>query len=74
MSNWIETFNDIFFLSVLTILAGSFGLAVKHCLKSKCEKFTICYGLLTIDRRVDLEVMEEMENGNVNNLETKSDS
>jgi hypothetical protein len=29
-------------------------------LKSKCEHFSCCYGLFTIDRRVDLEVQEEI--------------
>lgn len=52
--------DGVFFLSLATILAGSFGLAVRYCLRSKCEHFDICCGLLKIDRRVDLEVQEHI--------------
>lgn len=62
------TYDGVFFISIATILAGSFGLSVRYCLKSKCEKFSLCCGLFEINRRVDLEVQEElamMEMGNV---------
>jgi hypothetical protein len=52
--------DGVFFLSLATILAGSFGLSVRYCLKSKCEHFAICFGLVKIDRRVDLEVEERI--------------
>ena len=57
---WITEFNGVFFLSMATILVGAFGLSVKYCLRSKCEDFSLCCGLLKIHRRVDLEVEEEM--------------
>jgi hypothetical protein len=68
MSNWMTVYDGVFFISIATILAGSFGLSVRYCLKSKCEKFSVCCGLFEINRRVDLEVQEElamMEMGNV---------
>lgn len=52
--------DGVFFLSVATILAGSFGLSVRYCLKSKCEHFSLLCGLVKIDRRVDLEVAEHI--------------
>jgi len=52
--------DGVFFLSLATILAGSFGLAVKYCLKSKCEHFSLFCGLIKIDRRVDLETQEHL--------------
>ena len=52
--------DGVFFLSLTTILAGSFGLAVKYCLKSKCEHFSLFCGLIKIDRRVDLETQEHL--------------
>ena len=58
--SWIQEFNGIFFLSLATILAGSFGLAIRYCLKSKCEDFSLCYGLLRVERRVDLETQVDM--------------
>lgn len=54
-------FDAVFFLSVGTLLVGVFGMSAKYALKSKCEKFSCCCGCLTIDRRVDLEVKEEMK-------------
>jgi hypothetical protein len=61
MSIWYETFNDIFFITLTTIVIGFLGLAVKSCLKSKCESFTLCWGVIDIDRRVDLEVQQEIK-------------
>lgn len=52
--------DGVFFLSLATILAGSFGLAVRYCLKSKCEHFSLFCGLIKIDRRVDLETQEHL--------------
>lgn len=58
---WIREFNGVFFLSMATILAGSFGLSVRYCLRSKCEHFSMLCGLIEIDRRVDLETSVEMK-------------
>jgi hypothetical protein len=58
--SWIETFDAVFFISLATIIVGAFGVSVKYCLKSKCEHFSICYGALKIDRRVDLETQEHL--------------
>ena len=58
--SWIQTYDAVFFISLATILVGAFGVSAKYCLKSKCEHFSCCYGLFTIDRRVDLEVQEEI--------------
>jgi len=59
--SWINTFDAVFFISLATLLTGAMGVAVKYCLKSKCEHFNCCCGLFVIDRRVDLEVQEEMK-------------
>ena len=59
--SWVPLGIDgVFFLSLATILAGSFGLSVRYCLKSKCEHFSLLCGLIKIDRRVDLEVQEHI--------------
>lgn len=58
--SWMTVYDGVFFISIATILAGSFGLSVRYCLKSKCEKFSVCFGLFEINRRVDLEVQEEL--------------
>lgn len=59
--SWTETYNGVFFISLATIVMGTIGLSIKYCLKSKCQHFTLCCGLVTIDRRVDLEAQEEMK-------------
>jgi hypothetical protein len=38
-----------------TMLLGFCGLALRFCLKSKCEHCNICWGCLKIHRRVELE-------------------
>jgi len=53
--------DGVFFISLATILVGALGVSAKYCLKSKCEHFSCCFGVFTIDRRVDLEVQEEMK-------------
>lgn len=60
MGSWMETFDGVFFISICTLITTFLGLAVRYCLKSKCEHFSCCFGLFKIDRRVDLEVQEEM--------------
>lgn len=53
--------DGVFFISVGTLITGFLGLAIRTCLKSKCEHFSCCYGLFSIDRRVDLELQAEMK-------------
>ena len=57
MNDWINVFDGVFFITISTIV---FGLSIKYCLKSKCENISLCFGLFTVHRRVDLEVQEEM--------------
>lgn len=59
MSAWYNTFNDVFFITISTLLLGSFAKMLQYCLKSKCEEFSLCNNLIKIKRRVDLEVEEE---------------
>lgn len=60
MSDWKSIFDGVFFITIATILTGSFGLSIRYCLKSKCERFSFCFGLFEIFRRVDLEVQHEL--------------
>ena len=60
MVSWMTVYDGVFFISITTIIFGFLGLSVRYCLKSKCEHFSLCFGLIKIDRRVDLEVQEEM--------------
>jgi len=59
---WTDTFNDVFFISIATITFSFFGVVLKSCLKSKCDNTNICWGLVKIHRRVELEDDVEMNN------------
>ena len=60
MSDWMLTYDGVFFISIATLITSVIGVSIRYCLKSKCEHFSICFGLIKIDRRVDLEVQEEL--------------
>ena len=59
-AEWMTTYDGVFFISLGTLIIGFLGLIVRYALKSKCEHFSCCFGAFTIDRRVDLEVQEEL--------------
>ena len=61
MSDWIDTFDAVFWITISTLVCGSFGLVVRYCLKSKCDNISICCGLINVHRDVKLEVEEEMK-------------
>lgn len=75
--SWVPIGIDgVFFITVLTIISGSFGLAIKYCLKSKCEDVNLCFGLIKVKRRVELEIQEEnkdieFKENNENKIENK---
>ena len=72
--SWIDTYDATFFLAVGSIVLSALTISIKYCLKSKCEHFTLFWGLVKIDRRVDLETqidLKEIEDGGE---ETKKES
>jgi len=71
-----DTFDGVFFISLSTIMLTGCGIILRYCLKSKCENFSLCCGLLTIHRRTDQETEEHItdlnngitDNNNINNI------
>ena len=59
--SWWNEFNSTFWITLATILTGSIGLAIKFCLKSKCDNVSCCWGGITIHRNVEIEQEEEMK-------------
>lgn len=58
----MQTYDSVFFLSVGTLIIGFLGMALKGCIKSKCESFSCLWGVFSVRRRVDLEAqIEERE-------------
>ena len=79
MSEWITTFDAVFFLSIGTLFVGLIGTLLKYCIKSKCEEFNCCSmvqgcSLFTVKRRVDLEVQEELHEMDIHQNPTESNN
>ena len=79
MSEWITTFDAVFFLSIGTLFVGLIGTMLKYCIKSKCEEFSCCSmvqgcSLFTVKRRVDLEVQEELHEMDIHQNPTASNN
>lgn len=74
----METFDSAFFLTMATLIIGFLGIAIKYCLKSKCQDFNCLWGMIKIIRRVDLESqieLSEMKNNlNDDDEEKKEES
>jgi hypothetical protein len=59
-------FNGTFWLSISAMLLSFVGILTVFCLKSKCKKCNICYGLISVERDIDGELEDEkmmIENG-----------
>jgi hypothetical protein len=61
MGEWIDTFDAVFWITISTLVCGSFGLVVRYCLKSKCDNISICCGLINVHRDVKAELEEEIK-------------
>ena len=55
MTTWYETFNSVFWIAISASVFGFLALVIK----SKCRNFSICWGLLIVERDVDAEVALE---------------
>ena len=49
-------------LSILTLIIGCLIMSMKIILRSKCSHVSICYGLLNVQRSVELEEKVDIEN------------
>ena len=55
-------FNSGFFLTIAGIITAFLSGTLVYCIKSKCSRCTLCYGLIDIQRDVALEEkIEEAE-------------
>ena len=67
-----QIFNSTFFLSLSTIIVGSFAVLLKYCLRSRCEDVNICFGLIQVHRNVQVE--EDIELSQSPSTPTNSDN
>ena len=59
MGDWTETYNDVFFISIGTTIFIFLGTLVKYGFRSKCDNIEVCYGLIKVLRRVELESSDD---------------
>ena len=59
MGHWTETYNDVFFISIGTTIFLFLGTLVKYGFRSKCDNIELCYGLIKVHRRVELESSDD---------------
>ena len=62
MSNFYDEFNSVFWLSLGTMILGSFAVCLRYTYQSKCEDITLCYGLIRVHRNVEAEIIDEHKN------------
>jgi len=55
-SSWMDTYNDIFFISIGTTVFIFLGTLVKYAFRSKCSDITLLWGCIKIHRAVELEM------------------
>ena len=59
-------FSGTFWLSVLGVVCGFLSGTLVYCIKSKCSDCSVCYGIISIKRDVQIELEEqkfEIEHG-----------
>ena len=50
--------NTYFVLSLVSIIAAMGIIGMKVCFASKCEEFSVCFGLFSVKRNVVIEEKE----------------
>jgi hypothetical protein len=55
-------FNSAFWLTITGVLTAFISGSLVYAIKSKCSKCNFCYGLINIERNVEIEEkIEELE-------------
>jgi hypothetical protein len=63
MGHWTEEFNSVFFLSLGTMILGSFAVCLRYAYQSKCEDINVC-GIVRVHRNIDAELeIDEQTHG-----------
>ena len=54
--SFYDEFNATFWLSLATMVLGSFAICLRYAYQSKCDDITLCYGLIRVHRNVEAEI------------------
>jgi hypothetical protein len=72
MSDWYDTFDSAFFITITTIIFGVVSLSIRSCLRSKCKKLDCCGILIERDteaeEHIDERAMELKRNDSTVNI------
>ena len=60
----IQEFGATFFLSSGAVVVAILSLLARYAYKSKCESFSLCFGLFKVQRNIEAEVKEDIESMN----------
>jgi len=63
MTEWYNTFDAVFFTGIATMVFGCFAIIIKTALASKCDNLNLCFGCITVHRKVELESPIEKNEG-----------
>ena len=55
MPNFYDEFNATFWLSLATMILGSFGICLRYAYMSKCGHIRLCGGMIDIERNIEIE-------------------
>jgi len=61
MGDWIQTYNDVFFITIGTLTFSFLGVVIKSMLASKCDRVNLCWGFINIHREVALEIQSQQQ-------------
>ena len=53
---YIDNFSPEFWIVIVGSLIGFFTVVLQQCYKSKCDRFSLCCGLLRIHRNIEAEL------------------
>lgn len=59
---WYEIYTEMFWLGLVGLLVGSFGVCCKFCYKCKINELTLCCGIINLKRDTNSEEVIDLEN------------
>ena len=69
LNSFFIIMNSFLIVSIVSLLSAVLIVALKVCFASKCDKIEIRFGLIKINREVELEHPEFTDSSNVRNQE-----
>jgi hypothetical protein len=70
-SQFYNTFNDGFWLTMGGAIIGLFGMFIKYCFNSNCSRIQCCFGLLHIEREIQMQPVVDTTLDNESHSESK---